>query len=101
VRLDNPGEYQRVDVGGSSPEQNSCANIESCAGCQDVVHKHQPPAVYLQAAIGGDPECTLHVDSTFGLGQPDLLGGGTYAAKHVVATGTPLSSEMVLAKVAA
>jgi hypothetical protein len=70
MRLDNPGKYQGIDIGGSCSQQNSRAGIERCAGRQDVIDKHHPLAVDLMAPVGPDTKCTLHVDGAFGWVSP-------------------------------
>ena len=84
MRLDNPGEYQGVNIGGSRPQQNSRAGVEGCAGRQHVIDEHHAPAVDLMAPVGRDPKCTLQVDGTFGLRQPDLLACSPHPSQRVV-----------------
>jgi hypothetical protein len=84
MRLDNPGKYQGIDIGGSCSQQNSRAGIERCAGRQDVIDKHHPLAVDLMPPVGTDTKCTLHVDGAFGLGQPDLLARRTHPPERVI-----------------
>jgi hypothetical protein len=87
MRLDNPGKYQGIDIGGSCSQQNSRAGIERCAGRQDVIDKHHPLAVDLMAPVGPDTKCTLHVDGAFGLGEPDLLARRTHPPERVIGNG--------------
>ena len=62
MRLDNPGKYQRIDLGGAGPQQDSCACIEGCAGGQDIVDEQQAAAreLFEETGVVVDAEEIVH-----------------------------------------
>src|SRR5262245_6418071 len=75
MRLDNPGKYQRIDLGGPCATQDSCACIQGCTGGQDVVDEQQAAARNPAAGLRRHPESALYIGGPRALAQPDLLAG--------------------------